>query len=520
VEIARAHAAAGAYDKAAQAARQALLADNTSLDALIVLGGADLDIGQNMEAMQAFKFAAERYPHGSPKWLTALAGLSRALVAMGRWADAEMVAKTIEQSPLPAPAERHAAGSVLLQINLAERALEQLQAAERLTPRRADLQFDLGGAYAFTGEVEASERALETAISLEPAMSQAHLFLAGLKRWSDQTAHIERLTGLYERRDRHPFLKARIGFALSKELDDLGRTEAAWPVLDESNRLARDFQKWSGADESAWIDAMIEAFPRDRFEAPSPHAPWGPSPIFIVGLPRSGTTLVERILTAHSSVEAKGELPTFGLIIKAASGVAGPSPLDASVVRGAAANADWEAVADNYQAETDFLSRGAAFAIDKMPRNSDYVGPIRLAFPNARIIHVARSPMDGLFGAYRKIFNGVYGWSYDLGDLAAHYANHRRLMDHWRGCLGSGLIEVDYDALARDPEPEIHKLLDACGLEFEPQCLNPHEVSGAVSTASWLQVRRPINREGLEVWRRYERQLEPLRRDLEGRGLI
>jgi hypothetical protein len=135
-----------------------------------------------------------------------------------------------------------------------------------------------------------------------------------------------------------------------------------------------------------------------------------------------------------------------------------------------------------------------------------------MAFPDAVIIHVRRSPMDCLFGAYRRVFYGTYEWSFSLPDLAAHHANYRALMQHWRTVLGEdGLIEVDYRALVDDPEPQIRRLLSACGLAFEPACLDPRNARGSVATASAVQVRRPINREGVGSWKRYAEGLAPLR---------
>jgi len=146
---------------------------------------------------------------------------------------------------------------------------------------------------------------------------------------------------------------------------------------------------------------------------------------------------------------------------------------------------------------------------------------LRLAFPDALIIGLDRNPMDALFGAYKRVFaTGAHGWSYTLPDLADHYHHFRETMAHWKRVLGDGFIQVSLEALIDNPDSEIRRLIDACGLPFEAACLSPHESKGAVTTASALQVRKPINREGVGAWKRYAAQLEPLRQRLAAMGYL
>jgi hypothetical protein len=227
---------------------------------------------------------------------------------------------------------------------------------------------------------------------------------------------------------------------------------------------------------------------------------------------------VERILAAHPQIQALGELQAFGLATKRLSSVKSPQLLDPDVVA-AAATLDPAAIAERYDRETRYLhAPGMGWVIDKLPHNHDYAGLIRLAFPDAVIIHVTRDPMDSLFGAYRLLFAGPHRWSYALNDLADHYVHYRRLMAHWKTCLGASLIEVALEDIINDPATRIPQLLAQAGLPFDERSLAPHRADGPVMSASSAQVRTPINAQGVGSWRRYADRLEPLRLRLQQLG--
>lgn len=513
------HLRAGRSQEAYDAARACARAMGADGGVLAVWGVAAVQLGRYDEAVEPLKAAAARARDRST-YAGVMIPLAKALAALGLWAEAARACLAAERAGVEAAELRDQLGAVLFHIGLIERAFPHLEAAAAAHPERPDFQRNLAMALVALGRLDEAEAALERSIADDPRSGVAHMTLANLKRWTPQIAHVERLRALWTDPELPDIERAGIGFGLFKELDDIGATDEAWPVLRSANELARLTQRpWSATDEAAWVDAMIDAFPRERFRREPERPGKGPRPIFIVGLPRSGTTLVERILTAHTAVAAMGELPSWPVLFKQASGSTTPQLLDASVVRGAA-NADWTALAAAYRRETAYLSQGADYVIDKQPKNAAYIGPIRLAFPDALIVHLSRNPMDGLMGCYKVYFNGAYEWSYRLRDLAAHYLLHQRLLDHWRACLGSDLIEVDYDALACEPERHIRALLTACGLEFQPACLAPECAPGPVATASFSQVRSPISSKGVGAWERYGRQLEPLSSMLRTTGAV
>jgi hypothetical protein len=240
----------------------------------------------------------------------------------------------------------------------------------------------------------------------------------------------------------------------------------------------------------------------------------------VFGLPRSGTTITERVLASHSQVRALGETPALLVAMKKAAGLARADLFEAQHVAATAA-ADFAEVARIYQACLAFKAEGAAMITDKLPQNYEHVGAMRLAFPNASLVHVRRAPMDSLFGAHKLLFGeGGYHWSYRLEDLACAYRCYRKIMAHWRASLGEAIFTITLEQLIAEPEAQIRALLAHCGLPFEEACLSPHEAKGGVSTASASQVRKPLNADGVGAWRRYARQLEPLRAMLEDDGFV
>lgn len=506
---------AGNREAALAAARQACTQDPGRPDAWLLLGGAALETGRFGEAEQALARAAAL----SPPRAFIQAQRSRALVALGRWREAAEAASLAESLGPADPLTRDTLGCTWSHINLPDRAIAHFRAATATRPDRPDFWFNLGGGLRFMGDLDGAEAAYERAIERAPLMVTAHQALARLRKWTPGRNHVDRLSLLVPRLAGRGLDEARACYALFKELDDLKRREEAWAWLQRGAAIARMREGWTADGERALVAALKAAFPPSLFRAPPPGCR-DPKrrPVFILGLPRSGTTLVERILARHSQVGAMGELQTFPLLLKRATGIATPRLLDAGTAT-AAAGLDWAALGRRYLEETAFLAGDRPLAIDKLPQNHYLAGPIRLAFPDALIIHVERAPLDSLFGAYKLMFGRAYGYSYALDDLADHYLGYRELMAHWRDCLGDGLVHVDYEALTADPDAEIPKLLSACGLPFEEACLSPHEGEGAVLTASATQVRQPIHRQGVGAWKAYAAGLEPLRRRLEEAGV-
>jgi hypothetical protein len=246
----------------------------------------------------------------------------------------------------------------------------------------------------------------------------------------------------------------------------------------------------------------------------------GLAPIFILGMPRTGSTVVERILTSHSAVGAIGESPAFGQALVHCAIRAGVDARDGTAIIRASAGLDPAEIGATYASLTAPWAGPEPRFVDKLPGNHLYVGLIARALPRASIIHVTRHPVANLYGMYKTLFNQAYPYSYDLDELVAYYAAYRRLMAHWRDLLGERLIEVSYERLVDAPETEISALIAAYGLEWQDACLNFHDNKAPSTTQSALQVRSPLNRLGVEGWRKFTDQLEPLRQKLIAAGLM
>ncbi len=513
----------GDLDQAHVAARRATEINPEHLEAWYLLGNIATSANRFADAITAFSEGAARAPAGSPTQSQFITLRARARIAEGYAADAVSDVRAAIAAGIAEAPGFVAAATVLSEAGLEAEAKPLLERAVQIAPSDAAAWFGLGGARQFFGDLKGAEDAFETAVQCGQRtgnpVPMAAMSLARLRRWTPDNNHIARLEAT---QCRHSLDAACVAYSLFKEYDDIGNTPAAWDALQHGSMIGGSVDPWSVDEDKAIGDAWRTHLPLSRFAAIDDRPRPGPHRLFIIGLPRSGTTLVERILTAHTGVQALGELKTFGAAVKRITGTATPRLLDAETIA-AASGLDAIAFADWYMTETAYLHDGSAVTIDKLPPNHEYAGLIRLAFPDAIIVHVRREPMDSLFGAYKLLFSQAHRWSYTQSDLAQHYDQYRRLMDYWRTCLdasGRPLVEIGLEDLIREPEAQIRRLLDLCGLSFEDACLRPHEAKGAVATASSAQVRAPINAEGVGVWRRYATELEPLRQTLEAMGYV
>ncbi len=437
------------------------------------------------------------------------------LAGQSRYAEALAIASVDRPLLKNDPISRHILGATFMAVGLGAEALPHLEFAAAGQPGRVDILFNLAVIYHSLGRTDEAEATLETLLQAAPNHLPAYEFLGLLRPATPENNQAERLKAVRGRMRPGPDA-AYIDYALFKQLDDLGRRDEAWEVLTRASAAKGTVKPWSVADDEAISEALkgLQA----SIPADTGATSGTPRPIFVVSLPRAGSTLVERIFAAHTKVRSLGELEAFGRALKSGTSL-GPRPYIDPQIAGVGP-IDWAAVGTQYRDEVRGLANGAEVVTDKMPLNWWYAPAIAAALPDATILHVRRNPMDAVFGAYKISFADAFAWSYTFEDLAAHYGVYRRLIDHYRATLGDRLIEVEYEALVNDPETVTRAMLAASGLEFEEACLKPHLSSGSVSTPSAAQVREPITAAKIGSWRRYATQLEPLRALLEADGWV
>ena len=413
-------------------------------------------------------------------------------------------------------------GVVLVQCHAHERAAEAFGKAVQLAPGHPGLRFNLGTALTFLGDLDGAERELEACIGLDPGHWRAHHSLSQLRRQTPESNHIERLSALAQSVTGRVTATTFLNMALAKEYEDLGDVERAFLHCTLGKDAPRELLRYSRAREKALFDALASGFP-----GPGPVADRQGSdardPIFIVGMPRTGTTLVDRIVSSHPQVQSAGELHNFPTAWKRALGGQSFGMFNPEhIARADLGAVDWRKLGDDYVASTRPLTGALPRFTDKLPHNFLYLGAIASALPNASIICVRRHPLDTCLSNFRQLFapeSPYFDYSYDLLDIGHYYLLFDRLMAHWKSVFPGRIHEVRYEALVTGQEANSRALVAHCGLEWDDACLAFEKNTAPVSTASAVQVRAPMYTSALGRWRRYQAQLEPLRAMLEDAGI-
>lgn len=435
--------------------------------------------------------------------------LAQALARLGETNAARACLRHSEVARTRAPTGLLGLAHVYQGLGLHAPALALMERAREAGLDTADFRYFHALQLQFNGRMDAVEAELEACLAKGPTFGRASLTLARLRRWTPDDNHLDfiarRLAEVEQGSEDH----ASFEFARYKELEDLGRLEEAWDALVRANAVMRQRLAAHPRDEAALFDALI-ARCTPEWLARDTHAFDGPQPIFIVGLPRSGTTLLERILGSHSQVASAGELVDFPKQLRQAADCHGHPLLDAGLLQ-AIERTDFAEVGRRYLAQTQWRAEGKPFYVDKLPPNFQLAGFIRRALPKARIVHMVRAPMDVCFSNWRAMFGDSYAYSYDLADLARYYRQYARLMDHWRTAMPGAIHDVSYAGLVSDTQAEARRLLAHCGLGWEDGLLDERRNAAPVATLSAAQVRQPIHARALEEWRRYEGRLAPLR---------
>ncbi len=414
---------------------------------------------------------------------------------------------------------------LLSKLDLHDEALQQYKLATSIEPKNAALHYNLATALRFLGKTEQAIDALTACLALNPYDFEAQGMRSSLKKQSTENNHIDELKSVLVSEYLAEEGKINICFALAKECDDANDTKQSFNFLQQGAAQRRQQMSYNVDVDLKIIESIKETYQQSVFNK-GIKGDKSAEPIFILGLPRTGTTLVERILSSHSDVFAAGELDNFGREMVKLVGEAKSTGKNSELKNSSRFNLvsqssmiDFAALGKNYINSTRPLTGHTARFIDKLPFNYLYAGLIHLALPNAKIINMTRHPMAACYAIYKQLFRDAYPFSYDLKDLAQYYIAYHQLMAHWKSVMPNTIYELRYENVVADLEGESKKLLNFCDLPWQEQCLRFHENKQASTTASASQVRQPIYNSSVERWRSYSEQLKPLQKMLEKAGI-
>jgi tetratricopeptide (TPR) repeat protein len=409
----------------------------------------------------------------------------------------------------------------LLALRRLPEALGAYDAAAALAPGDARILFNRAAVRRYLGQLAQAEADYDSVIALQPDDYEAYLNRADLRVQNAGRNHVSELEALLARGLKDSQGEVFVRYALAKEYEDLKQYSQSFVHLKRGADLRRKQLRYDVSVDVATVNWIMEAFAETQAPPSQAHTPGGvDAPIFIVGLPRSGSTLVDRILGSHSQVHSAGELHAFAMaLVDAVRRQSGESNLPRRELVLHSARVDFEALGTSYmKLALSGVPADMRFT-DKMPLNYLYLGLIRRALPKAKIIHVSRKPMAAGYAMYKMLFQDGYPFSYDLTELGQYYVAYHRLMNHWRKVLPGAIYDLAYEDLVADQVGETRKLLQHCGLEWQDACANFHLNAAAATTASASQVRQPIYTESVSQWRHYAQELTELSELLRAGGI-
>ncbi|MGH8033633.1 MAG: tetratricopeptide repeat-containing sulfotransferase family protein [Lysobacterales bacterium] len=397
--------------------------------------------------------------------------------------------------------------------------------AAQLSPGDSRCLYNLAASCIATGELKEAEQLLTEVIRLDPRDYDAWQNRSTLRRQTPDSNHVEQLRYVLEQMTADDPGRVQICYALAREMEDLGRYKESFQFLQQGAMARRQRLDYDVGHDVAALELIEHTFTAELLQSrPAGHS--STRPVFVLGLPRSGTTLVDRIINAHSQAASLGEINTLVFALMRTVAEEGSKRSEATndvqsrteLIR-RSAQIDFSRLGDKYAAAIGQYGHQEPRLVDKTPLNFLYLGLIHLALPEARIIHLRRNPVDSCYAMYKTLFRMGYPFSYSLQDVGRYYMAYHRLMAHWRAAMPGAVLDVDYERLVTDQENESRRILDWCGLEWEDACMEFHRSDSPAATASAAQVRQAMYSTSVGNWRHYQQQLAPFVAKLREHGI-
>lgn len=404
-------------------------------------------------------------------------------------------------------------GVTYSQMGLHDKAVIFFKKSVAINDKNPNYFFNLGASLKFIGDFDGARKAYEKTISMAPTYYKAHAALTGLGGISKECNHIPLLESLFKQ-SQHADDRLHLGHALAREYESLAEFDKAFHYLEMAKKFKLKHLKYSIDEDKSLFESLASHFKDSKhsmFQGFNTK-----EAIFVVGMPRSGTTLVERIISQHTDVTSAGELQHFGLLVKKMAKTSSNRVIDAETVK-ATKDINFKELGKAYIESTRVITGKTAKFVDKMPLNVLYVGFILQALPKAKIICLDRNPLDTIVSNFRQLFSvnqSYYNYAYDLQTTTEFYLLFKQLAELWLALFPGNFYLINYERLVNDPINEAKQLIEFCDLTWQEDCVNIHQNSAPVATASALQVRSPINNRSVGNWKKYDAYLDGVKKIL------
>ncbi|WP_262693641.1 tetratricopeptide repeat-containing sulfotransferase family protein [Kordiimonas aquimaris] len=499
--------------KTAESCCQKVLGNNAKIpQAHFLVGLIAIETKNRKLAASAFHTVTQLDPKNTAAW----AHLAKVFSELGYTVRADDALKNAEKFSTDRPLIQNVIGSVWTLLGEHEKAHSWFLKAHMAEPKSSTYGVNRANAESFLGHTHDAMNTIEAVLEDHPSNPQAHWIRAGLSK-ATNSDHANTMSNIAAQQAKQPHAAAFLYYGAGKEYEDIEDWPRAFDAFNRGAAAKRKTINYDEAEEERIFGVLAKKCTQEWMQSNDSDIK-SSAPIFIIGQPRTGTTLIERIITSHSDVASAGELQQFYLAIRRISNIATPARNTAALME-SAVSIDPGKLGSAYVTGTRNHAQKAAHFVDKMPANYLYAPLIARALPQAKFIHVMRGPMDSCFASFKQLFADAYPHSYNLEEMARHHVRYRRIMDQWQDVLGEQMINISYEETVQNLEDTARRLISFLDLPWQDDCLNFHQQKSAVSTASAVQVREPAHTRSVGRWRHYESELQPMTKIIKAAGL-